>query len=622
MVSPSFIRFIRFALVFALIASPFWMAAPRTLAGPSTPPGAASSATTASSDVTGVALGEVGDIESDKARKAREEENERYAGKPFPPASRVIRMSLQQAIDAALRNNLDILVERFNPLLLERDVVSAKAKLHDPTLSTNFKYTNQSTPTASIFFPTGALAERTAEYGFGVSQPTTIGGLVTTSIQTTRKRTNSPIDLLTDTFQPTLSLTITQSLLKGFGWNVNRIGIRRSVIGRSKSMEALKLQVIGSVFEAQQGYWSLVGARETLKVQRLALRLAEDLLRQNEIQVKVGTMAPLDVLQAKAQEKAAETQVIVAENNVRKAQDVLLKLTTADSERLTEDLRVETTDKPEVKPRKVDFEESLRTALARRPDLKVAVLDIQDKELAKKGARNAVLPQVDFTFSTGLTGLSGDPNNATNPFSGSAAIPVVDAIANPTPPPATIPGTTIIGYIPPTSPTPAGANVGLTRFAGQSSFKDATSTFFTNDQFSFWSVGIVVTYPLGNRDARAQYSKSKFDLEKSKKSLTRTEQQATLDVKRAVEDIEAASRAVISTREAREVAEEQLDAEEKKLSVGLSTNFQVLQFQKDLTDRRSEEIQALTAYNVALAVLAQATGTTLDTLNVDFLEER
>jgi outer membrane protein TolC len=135
-------------------------------------------------------------------------------------------------------------------------------------------------------------------------------------------------------------------------------------------------------------------------------------------------------------------------------------------------------------------------------------------------------------------------------------------------------------------------------------------------------VGLVVTYPLGNRDARAQYSKSKFDLEKSKKSLTRTEQQATLDVKRAVEDIEAASRAVISTREAREVAEEQLDAEEKKLSVGLSTNFQVLQFQKDLTDRRSEEIQALTSYNIALAVLAQATGTTLDTLNVDFLEER
>ncbi len=616
MASPSFIRFIRFALVFALIASPFWIAAPRTLAGPSTPPGAASSATTASSDVTGVALGEVGDIESDKARKAREEENERYAGKPFPPASRVIRMSLQQAIDAALRNNLDILVERFNPLLLERDVVSAKAKLHDPTLSTNFKYTNQSTPTASIFFPTGALAERTAEYGFGVSQPTTIGGLVTTSIQTTRKRTNSPVELLTDTFQPTLSLTITQSLLKGFGWNVNRIGIRRSVIGRSKSMEALKLQVIGSVFEAQQGYWSLVGARETLKVQRLALRLAEDLLRQNEIQVKVGTMAPLDVLQAKAQEKAAETQVIVAENNVRKAQDVLLKLTTADSERLTEDLRVETTDKPEVKPRKVDFEESLRTALSRRPDLKVAVLDIQDKELAKKGARNAVLPQVDFTFSTGLTGLSGDPNPAINPFSGTnpQTIQVTDSLGNPIPNQfITIPG------IP---ATPAGDRVSSTPFAGHTNFFDATSTFFSRDQFSFWSVGIVVTYPLGNRDARAQYSKSKLDLEKSQKSLTRTEQQATLDVKRAVEDIEAASRAVISTREAREVAEEQLDAEEKKLSVGLSTNFQVLQFQKDLTDRRSEEIQALTSYNIALAVLAQATGTTLDTLNVDFLEER
>jgi outer membrane protein TolC len=319
--------------------------------------------------------------------------------------------------------------------------------------------------------------------------------------------------------------------------------------------------------------------------------------------------------------------VIVAENAVRTAQSTLLKLTTPDNEMLTEDLRVETTDKPEFKPVKIDFAEKLRTALSRRPDLKGAVLDIQDKELAKKAARNAVLPQVDFTFSAGLTGLSGDPNPAINPFSGTPAIPPVNTfnpICDPLNPTNCTPGNTVVGVIPgiPATPgVPTGARVGLTPFAGKSTFGDATSTFFSNDQFSFWSVGIVVTYPIGNRDARAQYSKSKLDLEKSQKSLTRTEQQATLDVKTAVENMDAVQRGVVSTREAREVAEQQLDAEEKKLAVGLSTNFQVLQFQKDLTSRRQEEVQALTLYETSLATLAKATGTTLDGLNIDFLEE-
>jgi outer membrane protein TolC len=614
---------IRFALLSVLAVLQLLVNTPRALAQPNGPSGLVPSAIKPSSDVTGAALGAVGDMESEKARKAREEENERYASRPFPPAPRVVPMSLQQAVDASLRNNLDILVSRFDPLLLEKDVVSAKAHLYDPTFLSNFSYGHTSTPTASIFIPSGAINERTAQWGFGISQPTTIGGIAVAQLQTIRTRTNSPINLLTDTFQPTLSLTITQSLLKNFGWNVNRIAIRRSVIGQSLSMEALRQQVINSVFDVQQAYWNLVGARENLKVQRLALRLAEDLLRQNEIQVKVGTMAPLDVLQAKAQEKAAETDVIVAENAVRTAQDVLLKLTTPDNEMLTQDLRIETTDKPEFKPVKIDFAEKLRTALSRRPDLKAAVLNIQDKALVKKGARNAVLPQVDFTFNAGLTGLSGDPNPTVNPFSGGSAIPVVNAVPNPATPaiPPLIPGTTTIGFIPPSAPSPAGAGVALTPFAGQSSFKDATSTFFTNNEFSFWSVGIVVTYPIGNRDARAQYAKSKLDLEKSQKSLTRTEQQATLDVKTAVENMDAVQRGVVSTREAREVAEQQLDAEEKKLAVGLSTNFQVLQYQKDLTDRRLNEVTALTLYETGLASLAKATGTTLDGLNIDFLEE-
>ncbi|MDP3938512.1 MAG: TolC family protein [Deltaproteobacteria bacterium] len=540
-----------------------------------------------SSDVTGAMLGLAGEFESEASRKARREESAEYAGAPFPPAGRLIKLSLKEAVEAALAYNLDIVVERYNPLLLDRDVVAVKARLFDPIFDSSINYTDRDTPVASIFFPTGALSEQITEWSFGVNQPTTIGGIVRAELLTVRTDTNSPISSLVDTFEPVLALSISQNLAKNFGWNVNRILLRRSQIGRSQSEEALRQQVINSMFEVESAYWRLVQARETLKVERLGLRLAEDLLRQNQIQVRVGTMAPIDVLQAEAQMKAAETSVIVAENDVRKAQNNLLRLTTGDNRLLTQDVRIETTDEPVFTPREVDFQQSLDTALTRRPDLHVAALEVQDKTLAEKGAKNNLLPSVELRASTGLQGLAGDPSSIITPF----------------------------------SPLPAGAGVPFTPFAGKSSFLDSTSTFFDDDQFSFWSVGLFITYPIGNREARALHARSKLELNKSEKKLTQTEQTATLQVKDVIDTLEASARAVLSTREARRLAEEQLIAEEKKLAVGLSTNFEVLTFQTDLTERRREEIGALTAHKIALSELARATGATLDNLDIDFLKE-
>ncbi|MFQ5458551.1 MAG: TolC family protein, partial [Myxococcota bacterium] len=284
---------------------------------------------------------------------------------------------------------------------------------------------------------------------------------------------------------------------------------------------------------------------------------------------------------------------------------------------LTQDLRVETTDEPAFTPQRVDFQESLRTALNRRPDLRTAALAIQNSALDKKGARNNLLPEANLTFSTGFQGLSGDPNPAANPFTSTATTPVFPLLPNGRANTAVPP----IGGIPGSFGSTAGAGVLGTPFAGQTSFNDATGTFFDGNGFSFWSVGLMLTYPIGNRDARAQYAKSKLALEKSKRELARAEQLATLDVKTVIETLDAAERAVDSTREAREVAEEQLEAEEKKLAVGLTTNFEVLRFQRDLTDRRREEIRALTSHKISLVELSRATGTILDDLNIEFLED-
>ena len=142
---------------------------------------------------------------SPKARKAKREEAERYANVSFPPATRVVRLSLKEAIEAALAYNLDIVVERFNPLLLERDVVSAKAQLYDPIFDSSIEYTSRNTPIASIFFPSGAISEQITEYAFGISQPTSIGGLGRAERRTVRTRSNSTLDTLVDRFEPVLA---------------------------------------------------------------------------------------------------------------------------------------------------------------------------------------------------------------------------------------------------------------------------------------------------------------------------------------------------------------------------------------------------------------------------------
>jgi outer membrane protein TolC len=212
--------------------------------------------------------------------------------------------------------------------------------------------------------------------------------------------------------------------------------------------------------------------------------------------------------------------------------------------------------------------------MAHRPDLETAKSTIETKTVNFRVAKNQRLPQLDLQLVKTSPGLSGqqfiyDPNNP---------------------------------FLPPTPGDPGSASA---------AFRDSFKFLYNN-----WTAGVTLTIPFGDVIGKAGYAYAKLDLEQAQAKLKTQEQQVFLEVSDAVRTLETAAKSVDAYRIARELAEKQLEAEMKKLSVGMSTNYYVLEYQDRLATARSQEMRALVDYNVAVANIAKVTGSTLETRNI------
>jgi outer membrane protein TolC len=227
-------------------------------------------------------------------------------------------------------------------------------------------------------------------------------------------------------------------------------------------------------------------------------------------------------------------------------------------------------DKPELKPYAITLEEALAKAMARRPDLETAKATISTKSVNFRFAKNQRLPQLDLQLIKTSPGISGqqfiyDPEN---PFG---------------------------------DPVPGDPG------SASAAFRDTFKFLYNN-----WTAGVTLTIPFGDVVGKANYAYAKLDLEQAQAILKTQEQQVFLEVSDAVRTLETAAKSVDAYRIARELAERQLEAEMKKLNVGMSTNYFVLTYQDALASARSLELRALVDYNVARANIAKVTGSTLE----------
>jgi outer membrane protein TolC len=301
-----------------------------------------------------------------------------------------------------------------------------------------------------------------------------------------------------------------------------------------------------------------VAARVNVDARRSALDLAQELARVNKAKVDVGTSPPLDLVSAQAEVASDQEQLIIAETAVKQAEDRLRVLIFDPTERENWNVHIDTIDSPPVATATLDVDAAVTKALETRADLQRARKDIANADIQVKYAGNQKLPDVRLNASYQASGLGGTQILRTGGFPG-----------------------TIVG---PGAVTDFGSVIGQ---------------LFAHN-YPTWVAGVSVTYPIGESADEANYARTKLERAQTAERLKSAEAKAIQQIRDAAWKIEMNAKRIETTRAARELAEQRLDAERKRLEVGMSTSFLVIQAQRDLAQAKTNELGAVLAYDLAL----------------------
>jgi outer membrane protein TolC len=483
-------------------------------------------------------------------------------------------LSLEDAILKALKNNLNLAVAVYGPAIAEETVSQAK-EFFLPQLQFSTTAEHDESPSYWFLQAAATIKDRLTTYGATLAQEIPTGGNVSLSFNNYRSDTNQSFQLINPRYGSTLRFDFSQPLLKDFGFKVSRRQIILAENNVEISATQLESTLLDTIYSVEEAYWNLVYAIEDYKVKEQSLQLARDLLEKNKKEVEVGQLAPIEVLDAQATVAQRQADILAAMALILRSQDVLKTVINLGAEAATAKTTIVPTDKPAFEKKEVSLDQSLRTALERNPNLKGARLDIDNKSLNFSVAKNQMLPSLNLQASYWSPGISGTRLVYLN-------------------------NDPLLGII-----------IGQEARSGLDAVKDAFKFLYSN-----WSLGLTLSVPLSTILTRAEVARTRLELDQSQTQLKNVEQQTELAVSDAVRNVGINAQRHEAYTLARELAEQRLAAEEKKLSVGLSTNYFVLDAQQKLADARSLELKSLVDYNLSLAELARVTGTSLQERNI------
>ncbi|HSF18495.1 MAG TPA: TolC family protein [Vicinamibacteria bacterium] len=482
-----------------------------------------------------------------------------------------IDITLQRAIEMALENNLDIVVSRLDTQVQSEGAASARG-VYQPLLSANINNLDSRSPAQSQLVGAQVLTSTRTNYNFIWQHELSTGGRYNVSWQNLRSTTNSAFSGFNPLYDAAVSGQVIQPLMQNFRLDPNKQRILVAQNSERISRHQFQVQVMDTVSNVEFAYWDLVFAFRDLEVARKSLELAQDLLRNNRIQVEVGTMAPIDVLEAEAEVAAREEAVILAEEAIRLTEDILKRLINDPESADFWANSYHPVDQPRSDEVAIDIDEAVRTALQRRPVLEQSRVELETRDYNVRYTRNQMLPQVDLVGSMAFNGIGG-----TQLVREDFALP----------PSLVIPG----GY------------------------GDAVDQIFGGD-FRDWSVGLSVSYPLGNSQAAAAHAQAQVAARQQRARIESDELFIAQEVRQAARAVDTNRKRIDATRVARELAVRRLEAEQKKFEVGMSTSFFIVQSQRDLSQAAANELRALIDYNKAIAAFERARGTILDRSNI------
>lgn len=474
---------------------------------------------------------------------------------PLPAAQeQVRRISIDDALALALENNLDLQVDRIGPQVQDLSVSLARTG-YVPTFRSTIDFTAQTQPPASLLAGDATrINTDTGGYDFGVGALNKWGGTYNVSFNNTRTTTNNFFTNFNPSLSSNINLNYTQPLLRNFKID----GTRQQLLVSQKNREISDVQLQQSIAltarNVKNAYYDLMFAIGNLQVQRQSLELAERSLKDNRARVEIGTMAPIDIVQAEAEVAQREESVIVAEAAISRAEDRLRTLVFNPSAPDFWQIRIEPTDTVQFRPIAVDTDSAVGNALRQRTDLMTSRKQLESNDVNIRFFKNQTLPDVNASltyFSQGLGGTS---------FIRGPGFP--------------------------------GPVIGET----QKSYGSTLKTMFAGD-FPTWTFSMQVSYPIGYANAEASLARARLQDQQSRKQLQSQELQVATQIREYARQVQTNAKRVEATRASRTLAERRLEAEEKKFQAGMTTSFLVFQAQRDLNQARNNELQSLLDYN-------------------------
>ena len=468
------------------------------------------------------------------------------------PASIDVPLRIEEAVAMALEKNLDIAVERLNPMAFDFSLKALRAQFNPALTGTLGANSTTQLPTSQLIGGERVVNEQLT-YNIGAQQALPWwGGQYQIGFNNRRQDNNNVFATFNPQYNATLQGQLILPLLRGRAIDNIRTQLRVTQINRELSEVQVRTTVTETLADVRNAYWDLVFAQEVVGVAERSLQLADKLVDDNKVRVEVGTLAPIDVVQAEAEAATRRQTLAALEAQAQTAELALKRLIVSGTSDPMWAARLRPVDRPTIAEQPAGLEEALRNALTNRTDLieRKRNLEITDANMAL--LRNQRLPAANLVANYGLQGIGG---------------------------------TRILSRTPLT--------------VEQGGYDDALRLLGARD-YPTWNVQMQFSYPLGSTAASAQYERARIGLAQSLTQLRSLELQIATEVTNARLQVDANLKRVEAARVARGLSERRLEAEQSKFDVGLSTNYFVVQAQRDLLSAENTLLRATLDYQQSL----------------------
>ncbi|HSC26406.1 MAG TPA: TolC family protein [Vicinamibacterales bacterium] len=468
------------------------------------------------------------------------------------PQGPSVDLTADQAVARALERNLALASQRLTPRTYDYSLAATRAS-YRPNLNMSFSNNSQTQLPTTTVEGGVRVNNDTRNWNGGINQSLPFhGGSYSVNWTNNRVFTDRNNATFNPSFGSTLRAQYTQPLLQNFRFDNTRSSLETTMIQQDVAELDLRATTASTVAQVRSAYWELVYAYQAVEAAQRSLELASKLVDDNRARVEIGTMAPIDVVQAQAEEATRRQQLVIQQATLQNNELALKRLIVSGTDDELWNVTINPVDRPSPIQEPVDLETAVRNALQNRTDLQASRKNIDSANVSLRGLRNSSLPSLNLVTTYQLDGRGGT-SIPLNP-----SIPIVRG-----------------GYL------DALRNIGSW---------DAPT----------WNVSLQFSYPLGESAAEANMARQRLIIQQNQAQIKASELQIATEVTAAVLAVQNSWESLQAAQASRELSAKRLEAAQSKFDVGMATNFEVVQAQRDLNDARNSELRQLLNYRRAL----------------------